>query len=94
MRGMWIAAVAMFAFGLGCVAASFVVQPVRAGTNPTRWEYCCLDSYSGKGSLDREISLVDSMNALGAEGWELAAGAGLASSLAGANFAFCFKRPL
>jgi hypothetical protein len=33
---------ALVAFVFGCVTEALVVSPVRAGTNPTRWEYKCL----------------------------------------------------
>jgi hypothetical protein len=55
-------------FVVGCatggVAAQLVVPPVRAGTEPTRWEYQCL-SVGGGG-------VTSTLNKLGAQGWELA----------------------
>lgn len=46
----------LFAFVLGCAAAQLVVPRVRAGTNPTRWEYACTPD-------------VREFKKLGAEGW-------------------------
>jgi hypothetical protein len=54
---------------LGCVAgattAQLVVPKARAGTNPTRWEYHCVDDLRIKDTAPQEL------NAPGAEGWEL-----------------------
>jgi hypothetical protein len=50
-------------FAFGCVTEALVVPPVRAGTNPQRWELKCIDP------LDPEKQ----GNLLGAQGWELAA---------------------
>jgi hypothetical protein len=33
----------LVAFVFGCVTESLVVPPVRAGTNPTRWKYKCIE---------------------------------------------------
>ncbi len=78
MQRMWFAAVAMFAFGLGCVAASFVVPPVRAGTSPMRWEYMCFKP--------RDLEpLVSRSNAAGADGWEMSGSN---------DWSYLFKRPL
>jgi hypothetical protein len=56
---------ALVAFVFGCATEALVVPPVRAGTNPTRWEYKCLDTW------DPERD--GNANKLGAQGWELAA---------------------
>lgn len=58
-----IAAIASIAFAIGCVTEALIVPPVRAGTNPTRWEYKCLVA------MDPE----EDGNKLGMQGWELAA---------------------
>jgi hypothetical protein len=69
---------ALVAFVFGCVTEALVVPPVRAGTNPTRWEYKCFDALNPE----------ENANKLGAQGWELAAAEG------GASGTWCFKRPL
>lgn len=56
-------------FVVGCatggVAAQLVVPPVRAGTSPTRWEYQCVNA-------DPHVEdVTDTLNKLGAQGWEL-----------------------
>jgi hypothetical protein len=71
-------AIASIAFALGCVTEALIVPPVRAGTNPARWEYTCLTGSSVEGAIH------DS-NRLGAQGWELATHSG--------NL-LCFKRVL
>ncbi len=87
MRGTWIAAVLMFGIGVGCVAATvakdLVVPPVRAGTNPTPWEYQCGSGWVG-GKLTTE-GQTQYANKMGKEGWEVAVAYG--DNL-------CFKRPL
>ena len=88
MRRMWIASVLMFGIGIGCVAATvaqnFVVPPVRAGTNPTKWEYICHHVKESSASKQAPVAEAKS-NLLGAEGWEL---------VANASATYCFKRPL
>jgi hypothetical protein len=81
-------------FVVGCVAgattAQLVVPKARAGTNPQRWEYHCVES-SG---FNKDSA--PTLNARGAEGWELVS----ASHRARASLSeqhdvlFCFKRPL
>jgi hypothetical protein len=76
----------LFAFGAGCgagvSAASFVVPPARAGTNPPRWEYQCFEE-------NDPATVTAKANRLGSQGFELAAGAGWSASNT-----WCFKRPL
>jgi hypothetical protein len=84
------------AFIVGCVTSQVVapllVPPVRAGTNPTGWEYLCAEVHEAK-------DLQQWANAAGAQGWELAAAAGggwgPGGGLTGDGVAFmwCFKRP-
>jgi hypothetical protein len=67
---------------------AFAVPPARAGTNPTRWEYMCLQSTD---------QITANANRLGAEGWELAAasGAGWGQGVfADHVMVWCFKRSL
>jgi hypothetical protein len=73
-----ILAIASIAFVLGCVTEALVIPPVRAGTNPTRWEYTCQPGYSLRGAVEMS-------NRVGAQGWELVTQAGEM---------MCFKRPL
>jgi hypothetical protein len=86
------------AFIVGCVTSQVVapllVPPVRAGTNPARWEYLCAEVHDAK-------ALQTWANGAGAQGWELAASAGAGwgygsgSTLTSAkevNLIWCFKR--
>jgi len=41
MNKLTIALSLICALLLGCVASRFLVPKVRAGTNPTKWEYFC-----------------------------------------------------
>jgi hypothetical protein len=72
---------ALVAFVFGCVTEALVVPPVRAGTNPTRWEYHCI----AETGLSSTETVREDFNKLGREGWELAAAD---------STRFCFKRPL
>jgi hypothetical protein len=78
-------------FILGCVAgattAQLVVPKAHAGTNPQRWEYHCVSEPD-----DWKSSPPASLNALGAEGWEMVA-AGTPNQFA-RDARYCFKRPL
>ncbi|HMF40231.1 MAG TPA: hypothetical protein VKQ32_06035 [Polyangia bacterium] len=83
-RAMALGIVFVIGCAVGGVSSQFIVPPVRAGTNPTRWEYYCLE--------DTE-KLVERSDKLGAQGWEMTA----ASAVAAHNdpyFVWCFKRPL
>ncbi len=79
--------VLLVAFFLGCAAsnaAQLIVPPAHAGTSPQRWEYSC-KSAQGDGTITQMA------NAMGAEGWELAA----ASANATAQMpVWCYKRAL
>jgi hypothetical protein len=75
-RSLVIALVSL-GFAAGCLISwlsPVLVPPARAGTTPQRWEYQCDNDVRG-------------FNRLGREGWEMAAGGGVAGT-------FCFKRPL
>lgn len=82
-------------FVIGCAAGGVVSQlavpPVRAGTNPTRWEYSC--TYA-KEKID------ETLNASGAQGWELVSAFPhhlehqMNSDLTARDYGFCFKRAL
>ena len=72
------------AFIAGCVASqlALVVPPVRAGTNPQRWEHNCRAVVVG---FDAEKDVNKAISEMGSAGWELVTNAGVW---------FCFKRPL
>jgi hypothetical protein len=85
MRNSNSLAVLLLGIVVGCAAGAtgrgLIVPPARAGTTPQRWEYACAKIGS---SEQAEMAA----NALGQQGWELAAGGG------GGYVLFCFKRPL
>jgi hypothetical protein len=60
-----------------------VIPKARAGTNPARWEYTCANAQP------EYKSDLDEFNRAGAQGWELAAGAGQPGART-----WCFKRQL
>ena len=60
-----IAIVFIVGCATGGVAAQLGVPPVRAGTSPTRWEYQCV------GADIHVEDVTDTLNKLGAQGWEL-----------------------
>jgi len=70
------------AFMLGCVSASMVVPPARAGTSPQRWEYHCFDEWGAD-------DVTEEANKVGKQGWEMAGGNSLNTAVT-----WCFKRPL
>jgi hypothetical protein len=76
-------------FVIGCVtggvASQLAVPPVRAGTNPARWEYHCFKGIDG---------LTEAANQMGAQGWEMVAAAGANANAVAPEFMWCFKRPL
>jgi hypothetical protein len=80
MRRFVTALLLTLAFGAGCVASQVVVPRAQAGTGPVRWEYSCIDGWSG---------VTHSANQLGKEGWEMAAGAGTSD-----HMMWCFKKQL
>jgi hypothetical protein len=85
-------------FLLGCaaggVAAQMVIPPIRAGTQPMRWEYLCVQAVRGTDQLS------SALNKAGAAGWELVSTVAshldheFAGSLDADAFVFCFKRAL
>ena len=86
----WIAVIFIIGCATGGVASKLVVSPVRAGTNPTRWEYLCAETTS---------DLTTQMSKFGQEGWELASmfpvhQTGSFGSLDADHFGYCLKRPL
>ena len=86
------AAVVGVVFVIGCAvggaASHFVVPPVRAGTNPTRWEYACLQKPSTNPS-----NILTQSNQLGTQGWEMVTAAAAGEGFH-AEWVWCFKRAL
>jgi hypothetical protein len=85
-----IAVIFIIGCATGGVASQLVIPPVRAGTNPTRWEYLCGESTSNlNGHLVKP----------GTEGWELVSvflsdQKRYADGTTADTMAYCFKRPL
>ncbi len=82
-RSILLGTVFLIGCAVGGVASQFVAPPARAGTNPTRWEYYCIQG------LEKVIERSDQ---LGAEGWEMVT----ATAVAGHTdhyYTWCFKRP-
>ena len=75
-------------FAAGCVSSKVVVPPARADSvdspspagSTARWEYECVDGWSG---------ISHSANQLGKQGWEMAGAAGTSD-----HMMWCFKRPI
>ena len=87
-RSAVIGMVFLIGCAVGGASSRLVVPQARAGTNPTRWEYHCID-----GSDELGVN----SNKMGEQGWELAAGAGAGSGTgvgSSNTFVGCFKRPL
>jgi hypothetical protein len=60
-------ALAAFLAGCGASAAAVAIPKARAGTNPARWEYRCVQEMGNP---------TGALNLHGAEGWELTAVSG------------------
>ena len=87
-------------FIVGCLvggskaARDLIVPPVRAGTNPVRWEYQCVRWAKG--------NLTATSNKFGAQGWEMVGGVAysytvpVGRGIAESNVVtyWCFKRRL
>ena len=69
---------------IGAAASRLVVPPVRAATNPPKWEYKCFDE-------SKAAKIESKANRLGQVGIELA---GALSSGPGRYQSWCFKRRL
>jgi len=63
-RAMALGIVFVIGCAVGGISSQLVVPPVRAGTNPTRWEYYCIEGME---------KLVERSDKLGAQGWEMTA---------------------
>jgi hypothetical protein len=85
MRAVILGAVFLIGCAVGGAASQLVVPPVRAGTNPTRWEYFVLQ--------DPEKILSQS-NQLGAKGWEMVGMTGIRHATDQTEWVWFFKRPL
>lgn len=85
MKRFGMAALLLVVFIIGCATAvvtqSFIVPPIRANTNPQKWEYYCADLRVYKTA--HEVGL--KLNQYGKEGWELATTQ---------TSRYCLKRPL
>jgi hypothetical protein len=74
------------AFAAGCATSQLVAPLVvpkahaDAALAPIRWEYNCVDGWSG---------ITHAANQLGKDGWEMASGAGTSD-----HMMWCFKRAL
>jgi hypothetical protein len=91
-RSIVLGTVFLIGCAVGGISSQFVAPPVRAGTNPTRWEYYC---------LEHRDKAIERMDKLGAEGWELTTGttAIFPQAVDPTNpdnyyYMWCFKRPL
>ena len=73
-------AVSLFLAG-GCQPA-YDLYPMRVKVEEQRWQHHCIPAGA-------TANLIDTMNQLGAKGWELAAATG-----SGADAIWCFKRPM
>jgi hypothetical protein len=87
---VWLAVIFIIGCATGGVASQLVVPPVRAGTNPTRWEYLCAETTS---------DLTTQLSKFGPQGWELVSmfpvhQTSMFGSTDADHFAFCLKRPL
>lgn len=84
MNKYGVGALLFIAFLIGCAATvvtqSLIVPPIRANTNPTKWEYNCFMIQSSQQEPEPEI-----LNEFGAQGWDLVTNSGNR---------FCLKRPL
>lgn len=85
-----ITAVALFTAGClaGAVGPQLVIPPVRAGTNPTRWEHFCLSGVAFSNDDVLTPASKARVDAAGAEGWEMAT-----SGQRPHDTFLCFKRP-
>jgi hypothetical protein len=83
-RSTVIGTVFLLGCAVGGASSRLAVPQARAGTNPTRWEYHCI-----QGSEE----LVGQANQMGAQGWEMAAAAGAGTGYS-KELTWCFKRPV
>ena len=86
MARFTIGSLLALAFAAGCVTSHLVVPKAHAEPEAhataamPRWEYLCVDGWSG---------ITHAANQLGKEGWELASAAGTSD-----HMMWCFKRRL
>ena len=87
----FVAIIFVIGCATGSIASQIVVPPVRAGTNPTRWEYLCAKTGG---------PLSTAMTEMGAQGWELVSAFPsyldhkMGGSLEAEAITFCSKRAL
>jgi len=94
----WIAVIFLVGCATGSVASQLVIPPIRAGTQPQRWEYLCAQS------SPETNKLTPALNNAGGAVWELVStvaarleSEGLGSVSTGLHadsYVFCFKRAL
>ena len=84
-RATTLGLVFLIGCAVGGASSQLVAPPARAGTNPTRWEYRC---------LDENESMETNYNKLGAQGWEMATATTTKLGTLGgeAGYIYCFKR--
>ena len=80
MRNLILGLSLSVAFIVGCLARPLIVPPVRAGTNPQKWEYKCFTENDPE-DAEKKANLV------GRHGWEMAATMSYRT-------VWCFKRRL
>ena len=83
MRSIALGTVFLIGCAVGGISSQFVAPPARAGTNPQRWEYYCIENLE---------NIHERSDKLGAEGWEMVT----ATAVPGAAtfyYMWCFKRP-
>ncbi len=83
MRNLILGLSLSVAFIVGCLVRPLVVPPVRAGTNPAKWEYKCFDE-------DETVKIEAKANRLGRAGFELVTAHGRGT--VDAYDSWCFKR--
>ena len=94
MKRFGMGTLLLVVFLVGCATAvvtqSFIVPPIRANTNPQKWEYKCIDW-----KKDTPFHLSSKLNKFGKEGWEIAMTheVGDYSLKASYTAGVCFKRP-
>lgn len=90
MRNLILGLSLSVAFIVGCLVRPLVVPPVRAGTNPPKWEYKCFRE-TGESKVEAKS------NKLGAAGFEMTGSAGGVGGEGWGSsqwYVWCFKRRL
>ena len=91
MKRLILALTITVAFLVGCITATvatqLVVPPIKAGTNPKKWEYTCFKEPF------TDAKATSQANKHGSEGWELVSVTPVSGSIS-ALMGWCYKRPL